>query len=160
MTTATQNAICHPSHVRRIWGDQPMGEIRVDVTLVNAVDESLAAEQRIGETEIRFVEANGMVDTGAIGTVIPRRVADQLGLPTSRKRTVTLADGTPRTLDVVAPVRCELMGRDTYCECLVMGDDILIGQTVLEMTDLYIDCANAKVVPNPDHPDGPILYVK
>lgn len=50
--------------------------------------------------------------------------------------------------------------RATYCECLVMGNEILVGQTVLEMTDLFIDCANAKVVPNPDHPDGPILYVK
>lgn len=160
MTTATQNAICHPSHVRRIWGDQPMGEIRVDVTLSNAIDGSLAAEGQLAESEVRQFTGNAMVDTGAIMTVLPRQVADKLGLKVTSRRRVTLADGSRQTVDVIAPVYVEILGRDTFDDCLVMGDDILIGQTVLEKTDLFIDCANAAVVPNPDHPDEPILYVK
>ena len=160
MTVITKNAVCHPSHVRRYWGDQPMGEIRVDVTLANAIDGSLAAEGRLPEGDVRMYEGTGMVDTGAIMTVLPQRVADQLGLKVTSQRRVTLADGSKKTVDVIAPVYVEIMGRDTYEDCLVMGDDILIGQTILEKTDLFIDCANAKVVPNPDHPDEPILYVK
>lgn len=160
MIAASEFAIVPPKRVRRARGNCPKGEIRVDVTLVNAVDEVRATENKIREDEIRFFEGNAMVDTGAIGTVIPRRVADAPGIPIIRKRSVTLADGSKKTLDVIAPVRFEFRGRETYGECLVMGDDILVGQTVLEMTDLYIDCANARVVPNPKHPDEPILYVK
>lgn len=160
MSTATEHAICRPSHVRRYWGDQLMGEIRVDVTLANAIDGSLAAEGKISEGDVRLYEGSGMVDTGAIMTVLPQPVADQLGLKVTSQRRVTLADGSKQIVDVIAPVDVEIMGRDTYEDCLVMGDDILIGQTVLEKTDLFIDCANAKVVPNPEHPDEPILYVK
>lgn len=159
-TAIQQTAICHPSHVRRIWGEQPTGGIRVDVTLVNAIDGSLAAEGKLADSEVRLYEGTGMVDTGAIMTVIPQHVADQLGLRVTSQRRVTLADGSKKTVDVIAPVYVEIMGRDTYDDCLVMGDDILIGQTILEKTDLFIDCANAQVVPNPDHPDEPILYVK
>ena len=69
-----------------------MGEIRVDVTLVNAIDGSLAAEGKLPETDVRLYEGNGMVDTGAIMTVIPQRVADQLGLRVTSRRRITLAD--------------------------------------------------------------------
>lgn len=45
-------------------------------------------------------------------------------------------------------------------ECLVLGDEVLIGQTVLEKTDLLVDCANARLVPNPEHPDQPISKIR
>ena len=35
-----------------------------------------------------------------------------------------------------------------------------IGQTVLEKTDLLIDCARNRVIPNPAHPDQPVTKVK
>jgi hypothetical protein len=37
---------------------------------------------------------------------------------------------------------------------------VLIGQTVLEKTDLLVDCLHGKLVPNPAHPDQPILKIK
>ena len=43
---------------------------------------------------------------------------------------------------------------------LVLGDEILIGQTVLEKLDLYLDCAGRRLVPNPAHPDQPVVKVK
>jgi hypothetical protein len=39
-----------------------------------------------------------------------------------------------------------------------MGDTVVIGQTVLESTDLLVDCLNLRVIPNPKHPDGPVLH--
>lgn len=52
------------------------------------------------------------------------------------------------------------MGRDTMEEALVLGDEVLIGQTVLEKLDLLADCARQRLVPNPAHPDQPVSKVK
>ncbi len=43
---------------------------------------------------------------------------------------------------------------------MVLGDEVLIGQTVLEKLDLLVDCRNQRVVPNPAHPDQPVTKVK
>ena len=40
------------------------------------------------------------------------------------------------------------------------GDEVLIGQTVLEKLDLHADCANGRLLPNPAHPDQPMTKVK
>ena len=58
------------------------------------------------------------------------------------------------------PIIFDLLGRDTADEALVLGDEVLIGQTVLEKLDLLADCANRRVIPNPAHPDGPVTKVK
>jgi hypothetical protein len=45
-------------------------------------------------------------------------------------------------------------------EALVLGDEVLIGQTVLEKPDLFVDCQGQRLVPNPAHPDRPVAKVK
>ena len=54
----------------------------------------------------------------------------------------------------------EIEGRDTLEEALVLGDEVLIGHTVLEKLDLLVDCQGQRLVPNPAHPDQPITKVK
>lgn len=146
--------------LRSFRSNPVMGEVRVQVRLTNAVDGSLAADGRMNEDDVRSVEADAMIDTGAICTTIPQSVADQLGLPVVGQRVATFADGSTRTVPVVAPLHVELCDRDTFEEALVLGDEVLIGQTVLEKTDLLVDCANRRVVPNPEHPDYPVVKVK
>ena len=51
-----------------------MGEIRVKVRLVNAVDESLAREGKLPKKKIRWAEAEAVVDTGAIQCTMPASV--------------------------------------------------------------------------------------
>ncbi len=148
------------AYFRRNRLDRVMGEVRVRVQLTNAVDGTLAAEGRMAEEDVRSLEADAMVDTGAICTVIPREVAERLGLHVVGKRMTTFADGRGEAVDVVAPLHIELHGRDTFEEALVLGDEVLIGQTVLEKTDLLVDCANRRVIPNPEHPDYPVVKVK
>ena len=58
------------------------------------------------------------------------------------------------------PVLVTLQGRDTLDEALVLGDEVLIGQTVLEKLDLFVDCQRGRVIPNPAHSDEPITKVK
>jgi MOSC domain-containing protein YiiM len=38
-------------------------------------------------------------------------------------------------------------------DALVLGDEVLIGQTTLEVTDIVVDCANRTAYPNPANPD-------
>ena len=61
---------------------------------------------------------------------------------------------------VTEPIVFAVMGRDTLEEALVVGDEVLIGQTVLEKLDLLADCANRRLVANPAHPDQPVSKVK
>jgi clan AA aspartic protease len=161
MTAIASRSIPQPANrVRQYLGDQAMGEVRVEVRLINATDVSLAIAKQLPVDQVRTYAADAMVDTGAVCTVIPQHVVNQLGLPVVGQRVATMADGTRNTVNVVAPIQIEILGRSTFEEALVLGDEVLIGQTVLEKTDLLVDCANAKIVPNPAHPDQPITKLK
>ncbi len=54
----------------------------------------------------------------------------------------------------------ECRGRDTVEDAMVLGDEVLIGQTVLEKLDLWADCAGRRLVPNPANPDQSVTKVK
>jgi predicted aspartyl protease len=136
-----------------------MGEIRVEATLTNAVEESLAASEKTSGLPVRSVRANAVVDTGAVRSVLPARVAEQLGVRRFTEDLVRYADGHVETVPVVGPIVFSILDRQTTDDAYVLGDEILIGQTVLEKLDLLADCRNCRLVPNPDHPDGPVLRV-
>ena len=137
-----------------------MGEVRVSTTITNAIDEGVARRGQMALTEIRRYEADAMVDTGAVRSVIPSHVAQKLGLASRGQRVVECADGRKEAVDVTEPVAISVLGRDTLEEALVLGDEVLIGQTVLEKLDLMVDCNTRKVIPNPAHPDQPVTKVK
>ena len=137
-----------------------MGEVRIRVKLTNAVDEALARRGKLPTNEVRSYEADALIDTGAISSVIPPFVVQQLGLMAARRRSVEYADGRTEAVDVTEPVTVDINGRSTSEEAFVLGDEVLIGQTVLEKTDLLVDCANRRVIPNPAHPDEPVSKIK
>ena len=137
-----------------------MGEIRARVRLVNARDEGLARRGEIPATQVRSYEADALVDTGAIRTVIPVHIMQQLGLAPRGQRVAEYADGRTEVVDISEPVIVEIQGRDTVDEALVLGDEVLIGQTVLEKIDMLADCTNRRLIPNPAHPDQPVSKVK
>jgi hypothetical protein len=70
------------------------------------------------------------------------------------------ADGRHDQVGLTEPIIFDWQGRDTEDAALVLGDEVLIGQTVLEKLDLLADCANNRLVPNPAHPDQPVSKVK
>jgi predicted aspartyl protease len=137
-----------------------MGEIRVKVRLTNAVDEALVRRGQMTSKDVRSCEADAMVDTGAVRCVIPVHVLQTLGSGVRGKRVAEYADGRKEAVDISDPLIFELMGRDTLEEALILGDEVLIGQTVLEKLDLFADCAGRRLVPNPAHPDQPVTKVK
>ena len=137
-----------------------MGEIRVKVKITNAVDESLVRRGQLALDKVRTYEADAMIDTGAVRTVIPAHVMQQLGVRERASRVVEYADGSRESVAITGPLIIDIIGRDTMEEALVLGDEVLIGQTVLEKLDLHADCANHRLVPNPAHPDQPVSKVK
>jgi len=137
-----------------------MGEVRTKVRLLNAVDEALKRRNLLKTEEIRTYFANALVDTGAVRSVLPPFVVERLGLAIRGQRVAEYADGRKETVGVTEPLIIEIEGRDTSEEALVLGDEVIIGQTVLEKLDLFVDCVNQRLIPNPAHPDQPVSKVK
>ena len=136
---------------------EQMGEVRVKVRLTNAGDLEMVNRGLLDSRQVRSREVDAVVDTGATRSVIPSGIAAELGLTTGRQAVVVLADGSEVTVGRTGPLYFEIEGRDVPEDAYVFGDTVLIGQTILELTDLLVDCTNRKVIPNPKHPDGPIL---
>ncbi|MBA2334883.1 MAG: aspartyl protease family protein [Pyrinomonadaceae bacterium] len=137
-----------------------MGEVRVKVKLTNALDRALARRGQIENESIRSYEADALIDTGAVSSVIPLNVMEQLGLQVDGQRVAEYADGRNEIVDLTEPITFEIIGRKTTEGAMVLGDEVLIGQTVLEVLDLLVDCHSRKVIPNPAHPDQPVVKIK
>ena len=137
-----------------------MGEVRVRARLTNTVDAVLARRGMLPPDQVRTYEADALVDTGAARTVLPADVVARLGLATHAQYVVQYADGRTEAVNLTEPVDVELLGRTTLEDALVLGDEVLIGQTVLEKLDLLVDCQGRRVIPNPAHPDYAVTKVK
>src|SRR5262245_25204078 len=137
-----------------------MGEVRVTIRLSNAADMAMVRRNLMRSEEIRALEADALVDAGAVTFALPSLVVERLRLARPFKQVAEYADGRREEVDVTEPVFIELLGRYTVEEALVLGDEVIIGQTILEKTDLYVDCRQKRFLPNPAHLDQPVLQVK
>ena len=141
-------------------GEDTIGEIRVKVRLTNVFDAELAFQGQLAEKDIRSYDAVGVVDTGAVTSVIPVHVVEQLGVRIREHRVAQYADGRNDMVGLTVPIQFEVMGRNTSDEAFVLGNEVLIGQTVLEKLDLVADCRGQQLLPNPEHPDQPVLKIR
>ncbi|MEW5817080.1 MAG: retroviral-like aspartic protease family protein [Spirochaetota bacterium] len=137
-----------------------MGKVVVRATLKNGVDEALARRGKISNKAIRGITVDALVDTGAVQCVIPSFVAQKLGLAEVGRQVVKYADGREESVPLSETVVFEIEGRRSAEECLILGDEVLIGQTALEKTDLHVDCKKRKLAGNPEHPNQPVITVK
>lgn len=137
-----------------------MGEVRVKVRLINAVDEALVRRGQLAPNQVRVYETEALIDTGFVRCALPPFVADQLGLARVARYMAQYADGRLEEADLTEGFVLEIMGRRTTEEALLLGDEVLIGQTALEKLDLLADWQRQRLVPNPAHPDQPVSKVK
>jgi predicted aspartyl protease len=114
-----------------------VGEVRVRARLTNAVDEALVRRGMLEPAQVRTYEADALVDTGAVRTVLPADVAARLGLGERGRRVAEYADGRHEAVSVTEPLVVEL-----------------------EKLDLFVDCHRRRLVANPAHPDQPVTKVK
>lgn len=136
-----------------------MGAVRVKVKLTNAIDEGLVNRGLLNPNLLRVYEAEAVINTGAVRTAIPVEVCEQLGLRIRSQEIAKYADGRQETVGVTGPVIIEMAGRETIEAAMVLGDIVLIGQTVLETLDLLVYCKNQRLIPNPENPERPVLRV-
>ena len=137
-----------------------MGEVRIQVKLSNVADLIAAAAGRLGPEAVRSIEANAMVDTGAVRSCIPRPLLDRLGIEPLDHMIVEYANGEKESAPLAFGIMFDILQRRTSDDALVLGDEVLIGQTLLEKMDLVVDCANQRLFPNPAHPDVAVNKLK
>ena len=135
-----------------------MGEIRVKIRLSNSADVINAKRGIIDPKTVRWLDTEGVIDTGAVRTIIPIAIMQRLGALEMDRTVAEYTDGRKDTVPVTEPIRVEIMDRWTSEEALVFGDEVLIGQTILEKLDLLADCANRRLLPN--HPNQPVSKVR
>ncbi len=137
-----------------------MGEVRAKIKITNALDEMLARRGQLAAGQVRTCEADALVDTGAVRCVLPPHVVQTLGLQLLGQRVAQYADGRLESVGLTEPFILHVGGRDELETAMVLGDEAILGQTILEKLDLRADCANQRLVPNPAHPDQPVSKVK
>jgi clan AA aspartic protease len=136
-----------------------MGEVRVQVKLTNAIDEALIRRGLLNPNLLRVCETEALIETGAVRTVLPQEIIEQLGLNIRGQQIAQFANGTEESVGLTEPVIIEIEGRETTEATLVTGNIVLIGQTVLETLDLLVDCKNQCLIANPEHPKYSVLRI-
>jgi clan AA aspartic protease len=93
----------------------------------------------------KSTSVKALVDTGATLTVIPRKIANELGLPMIGKSLVQTARGVTELEACFGVV--EIMGEETPARILVSDEvnTVLIGITVLEQLGLEVDPVTGKL---------------
>ena len=137
-----------------------MGEIRTKIKLTNTADAAAAAAGRLAADAVRTIEADALVDTGAVRSCVPQSLLARLGVQPAETITVEFADGRKQTAGRAEGIRFQIMDRATSDDALELGDEVLVGQTLLEKMDLLVDCARQRLIPNPAHPDGAVSKLK
>ncbi len=137
-----------------------MGEVKVNVKMSNSIDVGMFRRGLLTREQIRTVNVEAVVDTGAVRSCIPVGLKEQLGLETVRHISAQLADGSTHTVEQTEAVDMEILDRIVPEACLVLGSEVLIGQTALEATDLHVDCTRQKVIPHPDHPHATVIRIR
>jgi predicted aspartyl protease len=80
-----------------------MGAVMTKMKLSNYTDLEKVREGLLDPSQVRTVELEAMVDTGAVDLVLPAEVVSALGVHEVDRRTVRLADGSPRERSKVSP---------------------------------------------------------
>jgi len=113
-----------------------------------------------GRDDLEEINANAVVDTGALHLCIPEHIALQLQLKVRSQREVQTADGKSHMVDYVSPIRISMLNRKCVTGALVIGNQVLLGAIPMEDMDLIIEPARLRVSVNPLSPNIPLSLAK
>ena len=131
-----------------------MGKTIEKVKIHNAFDIYNASQGLIPESQIRAVEIDAIVDTGATYLCVPPHVVEQLGLPVSHSTEVTTTNGkvARRILE-----GAKITIRERTVQMQLMENDektpALIGYLIFEALDFVVNPKTQGLMGNPEH-DG------
>jgi len=136
-----------------------MGKVMARVKIIRADDYVAVDAGRLRRDQVRSLEIDMLVDTGAVMPALPEEIVEVLGLSRQpERRPVRMADGTVRRFEI-CDLAMEILGRSFLGLAWVLprGTKALLGQIPLEALDLVVVPSTGEVIGNPLHPDGPIL---
>lgn len=147
------------NHSRRIMSENERG-IKVQVKLINEIDEELVYRGLLNPDQIHILETEALVDVSSIRTVLPIKIAKKLGLDIRCNETVRYADGREETVRLSDPIIIQVQGRETRGGAVVAQvDEVIIGLIALKTLDFVVDYENKCLIPNPKHPDYPVFRI-
>ena len=134
-----------------------MGKVIEKIQIQNWEDIALVAAGA-RKSAPRRIQTEALVDTGAGLFYLQRGLVKRLGLrPIDKVMSRTMSNRVEERR-VCSPVELVLAGRTGLFRVVEIPDELpnLIGQIPLEELDLVVDLRKRRVVPNPEHPDGPL----
>jgi len=138
-----------------------MGKVLVTALIENVEDLGVASRGIIPPEQVRRIEVHdALVDTGATGLSMPKRLIQQLGLQPLRTRRIRTSAG-PTTAQVYGTVRLTIQERDCPSDVTEVPDDcpVLIGQIPLEALDFVVDPISQRLIGNPAHGGEHIIEI-
>lgn len=137
-----------------------MGEVKATVKINNAMDVAMSRRGLLPVDKVRSVIVEAVVDTGAVRSCIPVDLKEKLGLETIRHINAQMANGLTESVELTEAAYIDIMDRVATESFLVLGSEVLLGQTALESTDLLVDCNRQRVITNPDHPNSAVIRIR
>jgi len=121
-----------------------MGIVYAEITLVNSTDRVLAKRKQIAENEVKRMNVQALVNTGAYMLTITDSIKRQLDLEPMEIQEVELADGSHVECEIVGPVDVHFRTRCTSCRAVVLPGttEVLLGAIPIEDMDVMIDLKN------------------
>ena len=128
-----------------------MGKTSEKVTVKNFGDSFLVEKGYINPEEIRSIEIEAIVDTGAAYLCLPPKVIEELGLPFAFSKPVRTGNGRLE-LRIFDGARITIKDRTIQMQVMENIDDsvpALIGYLVLETMDWVVDPKSQEIIGNP-----------
>jgi predicted aspartyl protease len=103
-----------------------------------------------------------LVDSGAMMLVLPQDQVGALGLREVGKTIVTYADERKEERPIAGVVTVRVGNRVASVNCVVgpPNSEPVLGQVILEMMVLLVECGEQKLVPRPESPYLPSHKIK
>ncbi len=134
-----------------------MGLTYANIELLNGDDVALNRRNYMTDDEVRQLEINMLVDSGAVMLSINEETRQALGLSIIDRRPIQLADGTRLELPVAGSIVVRYMGRFCTTNAFVLPEDSepLLGAIPMEEMDLWIN--PTRNILTTVHPEGPVM---
>ncbi len=110
--------------------------------------------------ELRPVEVEAMVDSGAVHLCIPEHLQIQLKFDEIDQKEIVLAAGSRRLVPYVGPVEVRFKNRVGFTGALVLGDQVLLGAIPMEDLDVVVLPKERRLDVNPSSPNIGTSIVK
>ena len=135
--------------------ENDMGRVATRIKVANWEDVALQVNG-LRQEQPRSVEAEALVDTGAVKFYLKSSLIRQLGLrPVGQMQSRTMSNRF-ETRNIFSPVCLEIQGRTGRFDVVELPDSLpnIVGQIPLEDLDWVVDCKNQTLISNPEHTHG------